>query len=211
MVSEVAAVSNFRRTLRYLRHPMLVVLFLVAANVGVDVLAQPKQGSLFGNDLTTTELVILGLTCSILLVELVGAVISLVRKNLLKLLFHCLAITLLVCATVFAEPLLFARQYLNLWLFAGNYEDCARSAEPYGEGTTFALCSVQSFGSAYDVIVYDSGAQIALRQAVRSAAFRQFLKTRASPVLSECRTWPGKRLSAHFYNVQFDCDSDPDN
>jgi hypothetical protein len=200
-----------RRVLPYLWHPVVVFACVVAAYLAVDVIAQQRNvvGEIHG-DLTAVNMAVLFFALAISVFELANVVVSLFRLNAVRFLFHLLALALLIGAAAFGRQIAVAAQYANLYLFPQIYADCQQSAAAYGDQVRFRLCSARSDGGAYTLVVYDSGGEIGLAPRQRSAAFNDFLKVKATPVLSQCRLAPATRLSDHFYFVQSDCDSQPE-
>jgi hypothetical protein len=196
----------------YLWHPVLLLLFLVVAFVGVDAVAQlERPDDAIHGDLTASHLCILAAAGLIAVFEIVSAVLSIFRKNPRRAFFHGLAISVLILAAVFGRQLALGTQYINLWLFSATYQACERSAEAYDGSARLKLCSAQSFGNTFRMIVYDSGGQVALPTSQRSEAFRYYIRSKGLPALRQCRVEPGEKLSGDFYFVRSDCDSQPSN
>jgi hypothetical protein len=200
-----------RRPMATLWHPALALAFLSVAYIGPDIVSILRNpGSLVKIDLTVADIFILVVGFAIVGFELIKLIISLVQFAPAKIFSHLLALAILSATFLFGKQISIAVQHFNLSVFHSRYAACEQAAESYSDASRFQVCSISGHGNAYTMIVFDSGDEISLPTRQRLGAFSEFLRSKITLILSECRSSIGTRLDDHFYLVQSDCDSRPD-
>jgi hypothetical protein len=195
----------------YIWHPVLIVLFLTTAYLAVNILAERRNPSaLVHGDVTIGILLILLVTVVLFVLEVVGCSIALYRRASARAIWQALAIVVLASSIAFDQSVALAVQYVDLLVFPGVFETCMQQAKPYRVAGSFNICSAQSFGSSFSIIVYDTGGEISLPAAQRSSVFKGLLSAQKSPLPSQCKAVQGRHLHDAFYLVDAGCDSRPD-
>ncbi len=134
----------------------------------------------------------------------IAAAIFLLRLRLKKTVSHAVAAVLIFVAFFpFAHQLAITTQRVILYSFPKTYAACASKALVYREQAALKICSTTEVGNSFDMIVYDSGGELALDANQQSSEFKS-IPSRGWSVLFTCSSSVIK-LKENFYFVQAGC------
>ncbi len=186
----------------YAWHPAAILLFLVTAYVGMQILPFVISGHLINSSLGLT--LIFSATLVLFAFEIAGVISAVALRDKARAAWQALAIAILAASVIFAPQILRTVQITNLLLFPSFFAACEHNAQPYGGGAKFKSCIAESFGDAYFVTVYDSGGEIGRPANQQSQPFKDMLKGLRG--VFECKLSPGQHLRGAFYLVDAACD-----